>query len=58
MSAPKSPMNMLPFTKAPRLPNMGLTSTRGSAGTSDRKRSLSVSVGLGICMAHLRRDVL
>src|SRR5438309_6006398 len=41
-------MNMLPFTKPPRFPNIGLTSTRGSSGTSDRKNSLSSSVGLGI----------
>src|SRR5437660_12917383 len=49
-SAPNRPMNMLPFTKAPRLPNMGLTSTRVSAGTRDWKRALSASLGLGIFM--------
>src|ERR1700690_1088057 len=51
-------MNMLPFTNAPRFPNIGLTSTRGSAGTSAWKRSLSESVGFGICIGsatHGRR---
>src|SRR5207244_13049310 len=56
MSEPNSPMNMLPFTKAPRFPNMGLTSTRGSSGTSDWKRSLSSSVGFGIFMSATSAD--
>src|SRR2546428_467170 len=43
-SAPKRPMNMLPFTNPPRLPNMGLTSTWGSSGTRERKYCLSSSV--------------
>src|SRR5918995_6387018 len=47
-SAPNRPMNILPFTYAPRLPNIGLTSTRGSSGTSERNTSFSASVGLGI----------
>ena len=44
---------MFPFTNAPRLPNIGLTSTRGSSGTPERNRSLSASVGFGICMRGL-----
>ena len=45
---PNSPANMLPCTKAPRLPNIGLISTSGSSGSSDRKNRLSSSLGLGI----------
>jgi hypothetical protein len=43
-----SPMNMLPFTNAPRLPNIGLTSTRSSSGTSFSNRARSASLGFGI----------
>src|SRR4029079_4621178 len=50
-SGPNRPMNMLPFTKPPRLPNIGLTSTPGASGTSDRKRALSASVGFGTCIS-------
>ena len=44
-------MNMLPFTNAPRSPDMGLTCTRGSSGTVPRDRSASAGVGLWICIA-------
>src|SRR5215218_4220088 len=58
-SLPNSPMNMLPFTKAPRLPNIGLTSTPAACGASAWKRARSWSVGLGICTASpLLRDRL
>src|SRR5215207_6710783 len=58
-SLPNSPMNMLPFTKAPRLPNMGFTATPGPSGTSEVKRARSCSVALGICTASpLLRDGL
>src|SRR3712207_4681572 len=50
MSDPNSPMNMLPFTNAARLPNIGLTSTLLCLGTRSRKRCISASVGRGICM--------
>src|SRR4051794_19393390 len=56
MSPPNSPANMFPCTKAPRLPNIGLTSTRGSSGTRARKRSRSSALGLGICMRPPRRS--
>ena len=39
---------MLPFTNAPRLPNIGLISTSGALGTRPVKRSRSASVGFGI----------
>src|ERR671910_851564 len=54
-SLPNNPMNMLPFTKAPRLPNMGFTATPGASGTSASKRARSSSVGLGIFMASAVR---
>src|SRR5258705_13903525 len=41
---------MFPYTNAPRLPNIGLISTSGSSGSTERKNSLSASVGLGICI--------
>ena len=41
---------MLPLTNAPRLPNIGFSSTRGSSGTIERRKSLSCSVGFGICI--------
>ena len=44
------PQNMLPFTNAPTLPNIGFTSTPGASGTRARKRALSSSLCLGICM--------
>src|SRR4051794_418496 len=44
-------MNMLPCTKAPRLPNIGFTSTSGASGTRSANRARSASVGLGICTA-------
>ena len=44
------PANMLPFTNAPRLPNIGLMTTAGSAGIIDRNPALSCSVGFGICI--------
>src|SRR5258708_5603076 len=50
-SGPNRPANMFPFTNAPRLPNIGLTSTAGSSGIRDRKNSLSPSLGLGTSMA-------
>src|SRR5262245_568792 len=43
-------MNMLPFTNAPRFPNIGFVSTSGVSGTRARNRSRSASVGLGIFM--------
>src|SRR5215831_7562013 len=49
-SEPNRPMNMLPLTKAPRLPNIGLISTCGASGTRPVKRSRSASVGFGIFM--------
>src|SRR6202042_3061344 len=49
-SDPNRPANMLPCTNAPRLPNIGLISTSGPAGTSAVKYSLSSCDGLGICM--------
>src|SRR5690348_1593251 len=51
-AGPNSPANMLPCTNAPRLPNIGLTSTAGSSGTTDLKYSLSASLGLGISMVR------
>src|SRR6476620_11572236 len=47
---PNNPANMLPFTNAPRLPNIGLITTAGSAGIIDRNPALSCSVGFGICI--------
>src|SRR5438132_8389612 len=47
-SSPNSPANMLPFTNAARLPNIGRMVTAGSAGTSLLKAALASSVGLGI----------
>src|SRR5215475_9512962 len=47
-SEPNRPMNMLPFTNAPRLPNIGLISTCGASGTRPVNRSRSDSVGFGI----------
>src|SRR5262245_35475762 len=41
-------MNMLPFTNAPRLPNIGFISTSGAWGTRPVKRSRSASVGFGL----------
>ena len=52
-SGPNSPANMLPCTNAPRLPNIGLTSTSGSSGIRPRKNCLSSSVGLGISIPGL-----
>src|SRR4249919_449538 len=54
-SAPNSPANMFPFTNAPRLPNIGLTSTAGPPGMSDLKNCLSSSLGLGISMCAFPR---
>jgi len=51
MLEPNSPMNMLPFTNAPRLPNIGLTVTSARSGTKSWKTALSSSVGLGIFTA-------
>src|SRR5262245_59079232 len=48
---PNRPMNMLPFTKAPRLPNIGLASTPTASGTSSVNRARSASEGLGIFTA-------
>src|SRR5262245_37826958 len=53
MSAPKRPMNMLPFTNAPRFPNIGFTSTPGAVGTNDSNRVLSASLGFGIFTSSL-----
>lgn len=47
---PNAPANMLPFTNAPRLPNIGFTTTAGSPGISARNLSLSCSVGFGTCI--------
>src|SRR5579859_2106404 len=49
-AGPNSPANMFPCTNAPRLPNIGLISTAGSSGSTDRKKSLSASLGFGISM--------
>src|SRR4029453_14501594 len=49
--SPNRPMNMWPFTKAPRLPNMGLASTPTSSGTSSVNRARSASEGFGIFTA-------
>src|SRR5688572_24781655 len=46
MSLPNSPMNMLPFTKALRLPNNGFAVTDGVRGTRARNRSRSSSVAV------------
>src|SRR6478735_12523997 len=43
-----SPANMFPLTKAPRLPNIGFTSTPGVSGIIDLFNCLSSSEGLGI----------
>src|SRR3954471_18113563 len=51
MVEPNNPANMLPLTNAPRLPNIGLTTTPGWSGTTRRNRSFSSSVALGISMA-------
>src|SRR5215472_6980875 len=47
-AGPNNPANMFPCTNAPRLPNIGLTSTDGSSGSTDLKNALSVSLGFGI----------
>lgn len=47
---------MLPFTYAPRLPNIGFTTTSGRSGTSARNRALSSSVILGISTYNLRYE--
>src|SRR6516162_5791008 len=47
-AGPNSPANMFPCTNALRLPNIGLTSTDGSSGSTDLKNSLSASLGFGI----------
>src|SRR6478752_9769627 len=47
-SSPNRPAYMLPLTKAPRLPNIGLTSTPGASVTRLRKCALASSVCLGI----------
>src|ERR1700722_5652302 len=49
-AGPKSPANMLPCTKAPRLPNIGLISTSGAAGNSELKEAFAPCDGFGICM--------
>ena len=46
---------MLPFTNAPRLPNIGLTSTPGASRTIARKRALSSSLCFGICISPSNR---
>src|ERR687887_240059 len=51
-SEPNSPINMFPLTNAPRLPNIGLTSTRSSAGTNLSNRALSASDGFGIFIGN------
>jgi hypothetical protein len=43
---PNNPMNMLPFTKALRLPNNDFTVTDGACGTRARNRSRSSSVAV------------
>src|SRR4029077_7072540 len=47
-SSPKSPANMLPFTNAARLPNIGRIVTAGSSGTSFANAALACSLGFGI----------
>src|SRR6266571_1580309 len=47
---PNSERNMLPFTNAARLPNIGRTLTRGSSGTRDSKYALDASSGFGSFM--------
>src|SRR5438132_3393771 len=47
-SSPNSPQNMLPLTKADRLPNIGRVETAGSGGTNFRKAALACSLGFGI----------
>jgi hypothetical protein len=47
-SSPKIPQNMLPFTKAESWPNIGLSVTAGSSGTSLLKAAFAFSLGLGI----------
>src|SRR5260370_22217171 len=49
-AGPNRPANMFPCTNAPRLPNIGLTSTAGSPGIRPRKNCLSSSLGFGISM--------
>ena len=51
---PNSPANMLPCTKAPRLPNMGLISTSGSASIKRPEELLVFLAGLG----YLHRGLL
>src|SRR5262249_27014800 len=49
-AGPNNPANMFPRTNAPRLPNIGLTSTDGSSGSPDWKKSCDASLGFGISM--------
>src|SRR5713226_6718453 len=53
-SSPNNPANMLPFTNAARLPNIGRMVTAGSAGTSLVKAALACSLGLGIMPGPIR----
>src|SRR5712691_4460573 len=53
-SSPKSPLNMLPFTKAARLPNIGRMLTAGSSGTSFVNAALACSLGFGIMPGPIR----
>src|ERR1051326_8796426 len=46
--SPNRPANMLPFTKAARLPNIGRRVTAGSPGTSLVNAALAFSLGFGI----------
>src|SRR6478672_10227382 len=52
---PKRPANMLPFTNAPRFPNIGLITTPGRSGISERKCSFSASDAFGISTVNLRK---
>src|SRR3989442_6482933 len=53
-SSPNRPANMLPFTNAARLPNMGRMVTAGSTGTSFVKAALACSLGFGIAPPLIR----
>ena len=52
---PNSPANILPFNERTRVPNIGFTTTAGSAGITDRNSALSCSVGFGFACDHCPR---
>src|SRR5450759_4543975 len=46
-SSPNSPANILPFTNAERLPNIGFSVTAGSSGTNSLNAAFASSLALG-----------